>query len=226
MTRWLRYGLRKGHPVLALLYKWYSSYSHDFQYNGIQIRVLPKVFHPGLFISTNLLIEYLSERSLNDQSFLELGCGTGLISIVAARNGAKVWASDIVPRALENGKLNAINNSVQIDFIHSDLFDAIDRKFDWIVINPPYYPKDPLNPDQAAWFCGANFEFFQKLFSQLAGNSKPNTQVLMVLSEDCDLASINSIAGQYQWELVEVTHKKVKGEVNYVYSVHSASSGS
>jgi len=215
----LRYGFKKSHPLLALLYKWYSSFTHVYQFRDVKIRIFPKVFHPGWFTSTRLLIEYLADLPLKGRSFLELGCGTGLISILAAKKGAEVWASDINAKALANAQLNASRNRVNINFIHSDLFDEIDDKFDWIVINPPYYPKDPRNPEESAWFCGQNFEFFRKMFSQLRSNLKPDAQVIMVLCQGCDLVTIDLVAQEHHWKLVEMSQKKVLGELNYIFEI-------
>ena len=142
-----------------------------------------------------------------------------MISILAAKKGAKVWASDINPRALGNAQLNANRNRVNINFIHSDLFDEIDEKFDWIVINPPYYPRDPKSTEESAWYCGENFDFFRKMFSQLRSNLKPDAQVIMVLCQGCDLVTIDLVAQEHHWKLVEVCQKKVLGELNYIFEI-------
>ncbi len=49
-------------------------------------------------------------------------------------------ASDISEKALDTAKRNAGRQNVEVDFIHSDLFENIeqDSKFDVIVSNPPY----------------------------------------------------------------------------------------
>jgi hypothetical protein len=46
--------------------------------------------------------------------------------------------------------------------------------FDIIVINPPYYKKDPGSYSDYAWNCGSNGEYFKKLFTQLRGYSLRN----------------------------------------------------
>jgi len=48
------------------------------------------------------------------------------------------------------------------------LFDRIETKeFDYIIINPPYFPKNPNKEEEFAWFCGNDFQYFKKLFNQI-----------------------------------------------------------
>ncbi|MBR4156710.1 MAG: peptide chain release factor N(5)-glutamine methyltransferase [Bacteroidales bacterium] len=76
-------------------------------------------------------------------SIIDIGTGSGCIAISLAKNipDSKVHALDISEKALEVAKENALNNNVDITFIHDDILslrNKIDTKFDIIVSNPPY----------------------------------------------------------------------------------------
>ena len=207
-------------PILKSVYNIYSSKERSYSYKGINVRVMPGVFHPGLFFSTKLLLEYISKKELKGKTVLELGAGSGLISIYCATQNAKVTASDINPTAIQNVIRNSELNNVKLKVIESDLFDKIEmRKFDYIIINPPYFPKNPKNEEELAWFCGNDFEYFKKLFYQLNNYKTKDTFVLMILSEDCDLQRITSIANENHFSMNIVFQKKVFGETNYIFRI-------
>ena len=131
-------------PVLSTAYNLYSSKERSYCYKEIKINILPGIFHPGLFFSTKILIEYLSKLELKNKTILELGAGAGLISVYCARRDAIVTASDINPTAITNIINNAELNNVKIKAVESDLFDKIESiHYDYIIINPPYFPKTP-----------------------------------------------------------------------------------
>src|SRR5690349_10739303 len=94
--------------------KWYLSKPRKFTYQNIETTILPDVFHPGFFHSTKMLLEFLDHQDVHGKQFLELGCGSGIISVSAALKGAQVTASDINPKAVENVLLNANKNRVEI----------------------------------------------------------------------------------------------------------------
>lgn len=91
---------------------------------------------------TFLLAENLEIKE--GQSVLEIGTGSGLVSMYASLLTDDVTATDINFNALElaekNFKLNNIN-TIKLEF--GDLFDPVkDRKFDVILFNTPYLPTD------------------------------------------------------------------------------------
>ncbi len=207
-------------PILSFAYNFYSKKERSFCYKEINIKVMPGVFHPGFFFSTKILIEYLSKLKLSGKNILELGAGSGLISVYCAKQNAKVTSSDLNPTAIENIRKNTELNNVKIEAIESDLFDKIERQyFDYIIINPPYFPKNPKNEKEFAWFCGEDFEYFKKLFAQLNNFKSKETFVLMILSEDCDLQRITSIANENHFSMNIVFQKKVFGETNYIFRI-------
>lgn len=210
--------------ILVPATKWYLRKERIYSAAGVTVSVYPGVFHPGLFSSTKLLAECLDGVLLENKTFLELGCGTGFLSVAAARRGAKVIASDISKTAVENTKRNANQNNVSIEVIHSDLFDGMPHaSFDVIVINPPYYARNPENESELAWHCGENFEYFHKLFAQLSGYIDTDTLVLMVLTLGCDVEKILSIgnANGFVFELVKEKNVLFDGK-DFVYRVGCA----
>lgn len=77
---------------------------------------------------------------------LDLCTGSGCIAISLAKylNNAEVDASDISTRALSVAKKNAKLNEVNVNFIHSDLFESLNKKYDLIISNPPYIRKSEI----------------------------------------------------------------------------------
>jgi release factor glutamine methyltransferase len=192
--------------VLIPVTRWYLRKERQFVYDGIKVRVFPSVFHPGFFGSTRFLLEHLHQQNLENRTLLELGSGSGLISVYAAKHGAIVTAIDLNPTAVKNTEANALANGVEIQVMQSNLFDSLPKQtFDWIVINPPYYANKALNDEQLAWYCGEGFDYFKKLFSQLGAYLHSQTSTIMVLSQACEIETIQSIASQsgLRFELIK-----------------------
>ena len=78
------------------------------------------------------------------QSVLEIGTGSGLVSMYASLLTDDVTATDINFNALELAEKNfALNNINTIKLEFGDLFEPVkDKKFDVILFNTPYLPTD------------------------------------------------------------------------------------
>lgn len=207
-------------PVLQPLYRKYVSRTRPFRYKNIHILVKPGVFYPGFIISTKLFLQYMGRLDLREKTLLELGAGSGIISLFAASKGAIVTASDINPVSVQNIRENAQMNKAEITVIESDLFEKIpESAFDFIIIAPPYYPKEPADFAEMAWYCGGNFEYYERLFQQLPGFYHDKTQVLMILSDDCNITKIQEIGERNGFGFSLLHQKRKLGEWNFIYRI-------
>lgn len=211
---------KKIEPLFQVIYKFYCRRTHLYSYHGVQVSVPPGIFNPRLSFSSKYLVNFLSKENLNGCSFLEIGSGSGVISLFAAKLGARVTAVDINPLAVTCTRENAESNGLNLEVILSDIFELLpESPFDFIVVNPPYYPKDPKNDIEKAWFCGKNFDFFYRFFSQLKSYLKIDSRTFMVLSEDCEIEEIKRIANMSGFSMEVESEKLIYWEVNYIFLI-------
>lgn len=212
------------HPFYKRYHFWYHRKPRKYKFGKVYTIVQPSVFSPINTISTKVFLDYLSNLNLSRKKVLELGCGSGIISIQSAFQGAVVTASDIHETAVKSVVKTANQQNLLVTGIVSNLFDKLEGiHFDYIFINPPYYPKKPHNLEENAWFCGENFEYFENLFLQLSLLELEKTQALMILSNACDLKQISSKAEKNQMRLEVVQKVKLTFETNSIFRIVNAS---
>ena len=74
-----------------------------------------------------------------DGAVLDLGTGSGIQALIAARSAARVVGTDVSARALVLAELNAALNGVRLDLRLGSLYDPVaGERFDRIVSNPPF----------------------------------------------------------------------------------------
>jgi methylase of polypeptide subunit release factors len=70
---------------------------------------------------------------------LDVGTGSGVEALLAARHATHVVGTDINPRALEYAALSARLNGVELDLRRGSLFEPVNgESFDLVVANPPF----------------------------------------------------------------------------------------
>ncbi len=190
----------------------------------LKLKVSPTVFHPLFFFSSNYLAQFISKQELKGKRFLDVGCGSGIIALSAFKKGADVIAIDINKLAVENTKenfeLNFGTGHSNFKVLQSNLFESLAaQRFDAIAINPPYFFKNAISDDQIAWNCGKNGEYFEELFKTMIGFIVPNTEIYMILGENCEIERIKVIAESYGFSLNLIEHRKIKWERNFIFKI-------
>ena len=111
-----------------------------YAYAGCVFRVPDGVQPPKA--GSLLFCRHLHPRA--GERMLEIGAGLGLAAVLAARAGASVVATDVVPDAVEAIRLNAALNGVTIDARVGDCYAPVaGERFDLVCSNPPQMPTPP-----------------------------------------------------------------------------------
>lgn len=161
------------------------------QYRGLRITVFPGVFHPGLYFSSRLLADIVGGLDLAGRVVLDMGTGTGIIGMVAARRGARVLSVDTSEKAVECAGQNIVQNqlSESIETRKSDLFEHVppDARFDYIFWNPPFYPRQPEDDRGKAWNAGTEYGVIERFARECGTHISPGGRVVLILSSDMDI---------------------------------------
>ncbi|HXG04161.1 MAG TPA: HemK2/MTQ2 family protein methyltransferase [Candidatus Binatia bacterium] len=111
-----------------------------FAWRGCVFRVVEGVQPPkagSLFFCRHLPVRA-------GQRVLELGSGLGLAAVLAARAGAEVVATDVLPQAVAAIRANALLNGVSVDARLGDCYAPVaGERFDLICANAPQMPTPP-----------------------------------------------------------------------------------
>jgi len=107
--------------------------------NGLDISIHPNVYSPKYFPESCWYAQNL-ESIVQGKDFLEIGVGSGIISLHAARAGSKVFGVDINPDAVAITRKNFDKNGLKADIRVSDLYAALEpgTKVDYIFWNHPW----------------------------------------------------------------------------------------
>jgi release factor glutamine methyltransferase len=165
---------------------------YEIKVVGIQLWVDPGVWSPAYDWSSLFYIENFPD--VTDRSLLEIGSGTGVISLFAALKGAStILATDANPAAanntLENFKRYELKNAT---VILSEGFDAVQGRFDIVVWNAPYHGSRPT--DNLERGCAdEDYHGIKAFFRDVGRHLNPGGRVIFGFSESGDLELIESL---------------------------------
>ncbi|WP_456474903.1 HemK2/MTQ2 family protein methyltransferase [Candidatus Pyrohabitans sp.] len=160
------------------------------EYRGIRITACERVYLPC--DDTFMLAEALEREVRRGELVLEMGTGTGLLAILAAKRADKVIAVDVNDYAVACARRNAIaNNALNVEVRKSDLFAGVRGRFDLILFNPPYLPGEEHEPGDElsqAWDGGKDGRrVIDRFIRECREYLRQSGRVLMVQSSLSDL---------------------------------------
>ncbi|MDE6076312.1 MAG: 50S ribosomal protein L11 methyltransferase, partial [Muribaculaceae bacterium] len=100
----------------------HSSFHKDVPIARYDIVIDPKMaFGTGHHSTTSQMMRHILEADIRDKSVIDMGTGTGILSILAKMRGAsEVTGIEIDPFACDNAKENVQLNAVDVDIICGD----------------------------------------------------------------------------------------------------------
>lgn len=163
--------------------------------DGLDMAEDPEVYPPSE--DSILLTESLDIRI--GEKVLEIGTGSGIVSIQCALNGADVVCGDINPRAVALARRNAAANRVDIDVRETDVYSNIEGRFDTIVFNLPYLPVEDEGELAKAWSGGPDgLGPLPRLLEGAPEHLLPDGRVVVVVSSLMDRAGLDKTLEGYE----------------------------
>jgi len=175
------------------------SESFDFE-------ILDGVYEPAA--DTYLLLDAITINPTD--SVLDVGCGAGLASLVAASKAKRVVSIDIsflaVRNTSENLRRNGLDQNVSV--LQSDLFIGLsnDVKFTMIMFNPPYLPADEMNTEMDHALIGGaeGSELTERFVKEAASHMYDNGRLYVVVSSLANTDAIIKTLNENNFQVEQV----------------------
>ncbi len=171
---------------------------------------------------TYLLADTIIKLEINKGMAMEIGCGSGALSLLLAHLGWDVLATDINPYAVLATRINATNyglmNNIQIyeNCIENGII--IGSKVELIIWNLPYL--NPLKPDDhcleliedAAYIDINDGGWCDKLFKYLKGNDVSDHCVILLLFRTIPESASSPLTGKINGWSSRLMNSKIIGD--------------
>lgn len=195
--------------------------------DGIKIKIFPGVFPPKSDFSRSSIKMYSIFGNIKGKNVLDIGTGTGIQAIRAAKAGAKkVVAVDInnsaVLCAKENVAINGFENIIKV--FKSDLFKKVGKdRFDLIIANLPIVDYFAKNTIELALY-DPGLKIHKCLFSEASKYLNKNGSVVFphtnFQSKD-DFKIIENLIKKYNFRIVKIIQKNSIGYIWRIYKIKS-----
>jgi release factor glutamine methyltransferase len=152
-----------------------------------------------------LIKKLIKNYAKRDDRILDMGTGSGILAEEARKHSDHVTASDVNPEAK-----NALI---------SDLFENIEGKFDLIIFNPPYLPKEEKDPDIALDGGPEGHEIIERFLREAKNHLTRKGRILLLFSSRTNKRKIDFILKSLDYDFKEIAKEKYFFEELYVYII-------
>lgn len=191
--------------------------------DGVPILVLPAVFNPVLFRTGSFLAESVArlypDGTGEGRAALDMGTGSGIGAVFAARSGFRVVGVDLNPDAVRCARINALLNRLEdrIEVRSGDLFAPLGdgERFDLVLFNPPFFRGVPRDPLDWAW---RSPDILERFAEGVPRRLKPDGQLLLVLSTDGEGSALIAALERAGLRVEALERRDLGNEVVRIYT--------
>jgi HemK-related putative methylase len=180
---------------------------------GMPLLVTPSVFNPRLLRTGAFFAARIGAGLVRAESeVLDMGTGSGVCALFAARHARRVVAVDINPAAVRCAQINALMNQLhtRVEVRHGDLFGAVaGERFDLVFFNPPFVRAAPRSDRERAWRAS---DVAERFAAGLPGHLKPGGCALVLLSSFGDGAAFVHELARRGFTLTPWARRRYVGE--------------
>jgi HemK-related putative methylase len=152
---------------------------------------------------------------------LDMGCGSGIQGITAAKRKevTEVTFADVNMEAITH-IASTVKLSIPTYHKQSNLFSKITRKYDTIIFNPPYLPKDDNDKETLITTGGKEgYELLVKFLKQAKDHLNEDGIILIVFSSLTNKGYIDETLRKLNYEKLELSKNSLFMEKLYTYQI-------
>ena len=190
----------------------------------VPLLALPYTLNAGIFRGGEFLARVVEGHkyacplpSIVNPLALDMGTGTGVGAVFAARRGYKVIGVDINPEAVRCARINVLLNNLEekIDIRPGDLFEPVsEEQFDLITFNPPWFRGEPKNLFDLAW---RSNDVMERFAEGLPDRLTETGRALILLSTDGDGAGMLNALKRNKLHVESIAQHHFGNEIMIVY---------
>ncbi len=181
--------------------------------HGTPVLVIPSVFNPQLLRTGAFFAGCLDAAVVSSEArVLDMGTGSGVCALAAARHARSVVAVDVNPAAVRCARLNVLLNQMErrIEVRGGDLFAPLQgEQFDLVLFNPPFVRGTPRNDRERAW---RSDDVAERFAAQLGAHLAPGGSALILLSSFGDSTAFVSELARHGFALAPFARRRYVGE--------------
>jgi len=194
---------------------------------GFELSIRPTVYDPRYYRAPAYFAEFIGGLNLSGKTVADVGTGSGIQALAAARAGAsRVVAIDVNPNAVATTAANARANGFEhcVFPVASNLFLAITPRpqFDVILANPPFCDGRAWDVADRAWRAGAQYKDITPMFDQARTRLAPDGVMYLILSSHTDLEFVESVIQGAGLEARIISERRVFFETLTIYELRPA----